>query len=112
MYTLSNEKKLAVLAALLEGNSIRSINRMTNVDRNTINSLLLRTGDRCTAILESQMQGVHCRHLQCDEIWTYVQKKNRRVRSSDSPEVGDQWVFVALAGCGKRALLRRVACLP
>lgn len=96
MYTLSTEKKLAVISALVEGNSIRSINRMTDVDRNTINSLLLRTGDRCTAILESQMQGIRCRHLQCDEIWTYVQKKNRRVRSGDSPEFGDQWVFVAL----------------
>ena len=96
MYILSAEKKLAVISDLVEGNSIRSINRMTDVDRNTINSLLLRTGDRCAAILESQMQGIHCRHLQCDEIWTYVQKKNRRVRSGDSPEFGDQWVFVAL----------------
>lgn len=96
MYTLPTEKKLAVISALVEGNSIRSINRMTDVDRNTIASLLLRTGDRCTAILESQMQGIRCRHLQCDEIWTYVQKKNRRVRSGDSPEFGDQWVFIAL----------------
>jgi IS1 family transposase len=96
MYVISAEKKLAVISALVEGNSIRSINRMTDVDRNTINSLLLRTGDRCTAILEAQMQGIYCRHLQCDEIWTYVQKKNRRVRKGDSPEFGDQWVFVAL----------------
>src|ERR1022692_2813955 len=96
MNTLSTEKKLAVISALVEGNSIRSISRMTDVDRNTINSLLLRTGDRCSAILESKMQKVTCRHLQCDEIWTYVQKKNRRVRRGDSPEVGDQWVFVAL----------------
>jgi hypothetical protein len=33
MYTLSTDKKLAVLSALIEGNSIRSINRMTGVDR-------------------------------------------------------------------------------
>jgi hypothetical protein len=36
MYTLSNDEKLAVISALLEGNSIRSINRMTDIDRNTI----------------------------------------------------------------------------
>jgi transposase-like protein len=45
MNTLSAEKKLAVISGLVEGNSIRSISRMTGVDRNTINSLLLRTGE-------------------------------------------------------------------
>jgi len=44
MYTLSAEKKLAVIAALVEGNSIRSINRMTDVDRNTITFLLAGCG--------------------------------------------------------------------
>ena len=52
MYTLSAEKKLAVISGLVEGNSIRSISRMTDVDRNTINSLLLRTGEHCSALLE------------------------------------------------------------
>jgi transposase-like protein len=49
MNTLSAEKKLAVISGLVEGNSIRSISRMTDVDRNTINSLLLRTGERLKA---------------------------------------------------------------
>jgi len=96
MNTLSADKKVAVIAALVEGNSIRSISRMTGVDRNTIASLLLRTGERCAAIMESNMRAVRCEYLQCDEIWTYVQKKNRHVRKDDSPEFGDQWVFVAL----------------
>jgi len=46
MNSLPLEKKLAVISALVEGNSIRSVSRMTGVDRNTINSLLLRTGER------------------------------------------------------------------
>jgi IS1 family transposase len=96
MYALSIDKKLAVISALLEGNSIRSISRMTNVDRNTINSLLLKTGEYCTTILDERMQNVRCRYLQIDELWTYVQKKNRRVRAGDPPEFGDQWVYVAL----------------
>jgi hypothetical protein len=41
MYVLSTKKKLAVISALVEGNSLRSVSRMTNVDRNTINSQLL-----------------------------------------------------------------------
>ena len=96
MNTLSLDKKLAVIAALVEGNSIRSISRMTGVDRNTINSLLLRTGERCQQIMNERMCNLECRYLQVDEIWTYVQKKRRNVRSGDSPEVGDQWVYVAI----------------
>jgi IS1 family transposase len=95
MNTLPIEKKTAIISALVEGNSIRSISRMTDVDRNTISSLLLKTGNQCMTILEARMQGVRCRYLQVDELWTYVQKKNRRVRSDDPPEFGDQWVFVA-----------------
>jgi len=70
MNTLPLEKKLAVLSALVEGNSIRSISRMTDVDRNTINSLLLRTGKRCSALLDERMRQLPCRRLQCDEIRT------------------------------------------
>jgi IS1 family transposase len=96
MNALSLDKKLAVISALVEGNSIRSVSRMTGVDRNTINSLLLRTGDRCQQIMEDRMRNLECRYLQVDEIWTFVQKKRRNVRSGDSPEVGDQWVYVAI----------------
>src|SRR5271157_6514189 len=84
MYTLSTEKKLAVISALVEGNSIRSINRMTGVDRNTIASLLLRTGDRCAEIMDSSMRNLRCQYVQADEIWCYVGKKDKRIRKDDS----------------------------
>jgi IS1 family transposase len=96
MYILSTDKKLAVISGLVEGNSIRSISRMTDVDRNTINSLLLRTGERCAALLDERMRQLPCRRLQCDEIWTYVAKKERHVKDDDPVEFGDQWVYVAL----------------
>src|SRR5258708_21041501 len=96
MNTLSTDKKLSVIAALVEGNSTRSVSRMTGVDRNTINSLLLRTGDRCRQIMDSNMRNVRCAYVQCDEIWCFVGKKDKHVRLDDSPEMGSQWVFVAM----------------
>jgi IS1 family transposase len=96
MYNLSIDKKLAVISALVEGNSIRSISRMTNVDRNTINSLLLRTGERCAMLMDQQMREVQCQRVQCDEIWTYVGKKARHVKEGDPAEFGDQWVYIAI----------------
>jgi len=96
MNALSADKKLAVIAALVEGNSIRSINRMTGVDRNTIASLLLRTGDRCDEIMDGTMRNLRCQYVQADEIWCYVGKKDRHIHRDDSPEMGSQWVFVAM----------------
>jgi IS1 family transposase len=96
MYTLSTEKKLAVISALVEGNSIRSISRMTDVDRNTIASLLLRTGDHCAEIMDASMRNLRCQYVQADEIWCYVGKKDKRIRKDDLPEMGSQWVFVAM----------------
>ena len=95
MYVPADRAALAV-QLLIEGNSIRSTERITKLDRNTIMRLLVLAGQRCEALMDSRMQNVHSRYLQIDEIWTFVQKKNRHVRKGDSPEVGDQWVFVAI----------------
>jgi IS1 family transposase len=96
MYTLSTEKKVAVLSALVEGNSIRSIERMTGIHRDTICRLLVSAGERCTAVMNATLTNLRPRYLQVDEIWTYVAKKARKARHEESKEVGDQWVFVAM----------------
>src|SRR5260370_20343348 len=95
MYISADRAALAV-QLLIEGNSIRSTERITKLDRNTIMRLLVLAGEKCEALMNAKMQNLHLKYLQLDEIWTFVQKKNRRVRESDSPEVGDQWGFVAI----------------
>ncbi|MBC7837799.1 MAG: hypothetical protein H7Y39_04055 [Nitrospiraceae bacterium] len=47
MNVLKAEKKLAVISALTEGCSIRSIVRMTGVHKKTIMNLLVEVGTRC-----------------------------------------------------------------
>jgi len=43
------------------------------------------------------MHQLNCRRLQVDEIWTYVQKKQRHMTAKDDPRrVGDMWTFVAI----------------
>jgi transposase-like protein len=93
---IPEDRAVLALQLLLEGNSIRSTERITKLDRNTIMSLLVLAGQRCEALMNSKMRGLSMKRIQIDEIWTYVQKKNRRIRKGDSPEIGDQWVFVAI----------------
>jgi IS1 family transposase len=96
MYTLSMREKVTVVSALTEGNSIRSIERMTGIHRDTIGRLLVSAGVRCSSLMNMRMRNLKTRYLQIDEIWTFVGKKKRHVRDGDSAELGDQWVFVAI----------------
>jgi transposase-like protein/IS1 family transposase len=93
---LPMDKAESILKLLVEGCSIRSIERVTQVHRDTIMRLLLLAGERCQNLMDAKMQNLRPRYLQIDEIWAYVGKKRRNVRSGDSPELGDQWVYVAI----------------
>lgn len=48
MNRLSFEKRARVVAALVEGNSIRATCRMTGVAKNTVTKLLLDLGTACS----------------------------------------------------------------
>ena len=99
MYKLKTEKKILILKALVEGNSIRSIERMTGVHRDTISRLLYRVGGGCDRMLDRRMRDLECRNIQVDEIWTYVGKKKGNMTEEEKkarPDLGDQYVFVAL----------------
>ena len=93
---LSTDKKIAVIGALAEGSSIRSIERITGVHRDTIMRLGVKVGQGCTALMDEEMRNLACKRLEMDEIWGYVGKKDRNVKMGDSMEVGSVWTFCAI----------------
>jgi IS1 family transposase len=108
---LSAGKQTAIIAALAEGSSIRSIERITGVHRDTIMRLGVRVGKGCEMLMDSKMQDLDCNYLQFDELWGFIGKKERHVTIDDSPEYGDVWTYCAIDSetklvpsfkCGKR----------
>jgi len=93
---LPMEKKVAVISALAEGSGIRQTERITGVNRETIMHLGVRVGQGCAALLDRKMRGLSCRHLQVDEIWGFIGKKERHLRPDDDPTLGDVWTFCAI----------------
>jgi IS1 family transposase len=94
---LSVEKKTAVIAALCEGASIRAVERMTGVNRQTVMRLGVRVGEACAKLHDEQMRELNCTNVQIDEAWGFVGKKQRQVTEADEGMfVGDVWVYVAL----------------
>jgi IS1 family transposase len=97
MNKLSQEKQELILSHLVEGNSIRSIERITGVHRDTIIRLMLRAGDKAQDVMDRRMKEIHAENIQIDEIWTYVGCKNRHLPKGErGGERGDQWVYVAI----------------
>jgi IS1 family transposase len=94
---LPREKQIAVIGAIVEGVSIRSIERMTGVHRDTIMRLMVKVGEACERLLDQLMRDLPCEALEVDEIWGYVAKKQRNVTKDDDPtRMGDMWTFVAI----------------
>lgn len=97
MNTLTNDGRIRVVAALVEGNSIRSTSRMTGVARNTVTKLLVDLGEACMAFHDKHVRNVRVRRLQCDEIWAYIGAKAKNV-SIEKKEIGwgDIWTWVGM----------------
>lgn len=95
---LSVDDQILVLHHLVEGNSIRSIVRVTGIHKATITKLLVRFGHACRDFLDRHMQGLELRHLELDEQWTFVLKKQGRLHDDDrdNPRIGDQYLWLAI----------------
>ena len=98
MNKLNNERRAQVVAALVEGNSIRVTVRMTGVAKNTIVKLLEDLGTACAEYQDEVFRNLTCKRLQADEIWSFCYAKQKNV----SPEhqgvfgYGDVWTLVAI----------------
>jgi transposase-like protein/IS1 family transposase len=92
------DKAEMVLRLLVEGNSIRSTERITGVNRNTILDLLVLVGDKCERLLNDKVRGLSVSDVQADEMWGYVgmkeRTKKRQLRSET--DLGDAYTFVAI----------------
>jgi IS1 family transposase len=102
MYT-TPEKVEAAITLLVEGCPIRSIERITGVDQNTIMKILVLAGDRCQRLLESKCRSIPVNDVQCDEIWGFVGCKEKH-NHTGNPEFGDAYCFIAIERTSKLVL--------
>ena len=97
MNRLSVAERAAILAMLVEGNSLRSITRLTGVSINTVTKLLVDLGTACAKYHDECVRDVTVRRLQCDAIWCFVGPKAKHVRPGRKAEgCGDVWTWTAI----------------
>jgi IS1 family transposase len=98
MNTLSTEKRCQVVAALVEGNSIRATVRMTGVAKGTVLKLLVDLGKACEEYQRRTLVNLKSKRIQCDEIWSfcYAKEKNVPVAKRGQFGYGDVYTWTAL----------------
>jgi IS1 family transposase len=97
MNCLSTEKRVQVVAALVEGNSINATVRMTGVAKHTVLNLLRDLGQSCAAYHHKHVRNLRVRRLQADEIWAFVGAKKKNVTPDQKQDGwGDAWTWVGI----------------
>ena len=94
---LSSDRAVFCLRLLLEGTSIRSVERLTGIHRDTIMAMLVETGERCQRFLERTIRDVPVADVQADEIWAFIGcKEKTRERNNYAEYFGDAYCFTAI----------------
>jgi len=95
---LNLDERAQILAALVEGNSVRSVCRMLGREKRTVTRLLVDVGTACYHYQDRVLRNLKCRRLECDEIWSFIGCKQKNVTQKMAEEriVGDAWVWVAI----------------
>ena len=97
MNKLNTEERKQVVAALVEGNSLRAVTRMTGIHRTTVMKLLRDLGRGCSEYQDKAFRNLHCRRLQCDEVWSFVRAKEKNCTAEMKKDgAGDIWTWIAL----------------
>ena len=106
MNKLSRQKRVQIVAALVEGNSIRATVRMTGASKNTVTKLLSDIGSVCAEYQDKVLRNLNCKRIECDEIWAFCYAKQKNVPDSKKGQFGygDVWTWVALDADSKLAV--------
>ncbi len=96
-----------IIRLLVEGCSIRSIERITGIHRDTILNVLVIVGNRCERLMERMVHRIPVKNVETDEIWTYIGCHEKR-NVSGNPLFGDCYCFVGIESNTKLVLCWQV----
>jgi len=102
--TIPMDQVEKVLQLLIEGCSVRSVERISGLHRDTILKLLVIAGQNCERLLGRLIVSVPVKDVQADEIWGFIGKKQKALREGDDPNYGDAYCFVAMETSSKLVL--------
>lgn len=100
------EKAVMVLSMLLEGMSLRSVQRLTGVEMHTILKLLVLAGSKAERLMNDKVRHLKVQDVQADELWGFCKMKSRTKieKQIDDNEIGSFYNFVGIETNSKLVL--------
>lgn len=105
MNKLDTKKRAQILGMLVEGNSMRATSRMADCSINTVTKLLIDVGTACSQYQHETLVNLPCKHIQCDEIWSFCYSKEKNVPEERKGEYGIGDVYTWTAICADTKLV-------
>lgn len=97
LHRIPMEKAVMVLNLLLEGSSVRSVERLTGIGKRTVLALMVHVGENCQRMLVERLKDVHVNDIEADEIWSFVGcKEKTRIVRQYGESVGDAYCFIGI----------------
>lgn len=97
MNRLSMSERATIVRALVEGTGINATCRITGISKPTVLKLLSDLGRACYAYHDAHVRGLHCKRVQCDEIWEFVGAKMKNTSEEKLAQGwGDVWTWTAI----------------
>jgi IS1 family transposase len=98
MNKLDTAKRVQIISALVEGNSVRATVRMTGASKNAIQRLMAKLGPACEQYQSHALRNLPCKKIQCDEIWSFCYAKQKNVPAEMQGQFGfgDVWTWTSL----------------
>lgn len=104
MAKLDRRTRRQILASLCEGVSIRSCERIFDVEQNSVVKLLADAGDMAITLMK-RTKGLMVETIQADELYSFVGAKQVNVDRMTVPVEGAGTVWGYLAVCAKSKLI-------
>src|SRR5271168_4768655 len=97
MNKLTADERARVVSALVEGNSLRAITRMTSIHRTTVMKLLADLGRSCSIFQNQVFRNLRCKRIEADEIWSFCGAKEKNTTPQTKAKGwGDIWTWTSI----------------
>ena len=73
---LSDEKISQIIHHAAEGVGVRATARLLNINKDTVNRVILRAGEHCELVLSNLLRSLKLNEAQLDELWAFIKKRN------------------------------------
>jgi hypothetical protein len=77
-----------IIRCVAEGNGVRATAAILNLDKDTVNRVVIKAGKHCQRVLTNLIQSLQLEECQMDELWSFIQKKQLFPKKTSTGDLG------------------------